>query len=75
MEHRVLANSSKEPRISVVELLSLSKWRGSGYYGPLPELLSTEKPAVYRNFTTQEFYENFYSKGFDSKSLIEKIKI
>ncbi|EEF32055.1 1-aminocyclopropane-1-carboxylate oxidase homolog 4 [Ricinus communis] len=76
VEHRVLANSSKEPRISVVEFFNLSKWKGSDdYHGPLPELLSPEKPAIYRNFTKQEFHENFYSKGLDSKSLVEKLKI
>ncbi|GKV31836.1 hypothetical protein SLEP1_g40499 [Rubroshorea leprosula] len=75
VQHRVLANSDKNPRISVVEFFNLSKWKGNGYYGPLPELLSAEKPAIYRNFTEQEFLENFYSKGYDSKSLIEKIKI
>ncbi|KAK6231861.1 hypothetical protein QUC31_010908 [Theobroma cacao] len=75
VEHRVVANSCKEPRISIVEFFNLSKWKGDGYYGPLPELSSAEKPAIYRNFTTQEFLENFYSKGLDSKSLIQKITI
>ncbi|XVE61459.1 hypothetical protein DITRI_Ditri06bG0042000 [Diplodiscus trichospermus] len=75
VQHRVMANSCKEPRISVVEFFNLSKWKGDGYYGPLPELLSEEKPAMYRDFTAQEFLENFYSKGLDSKSLIQKITI
>ncbi|GLT94729.1 hypothetical protein SLE2022_124570 [Rubroshorea leprosula] len=75
VQHRVLANSDKNPRISVVEFFNLSKWKGNGYYGPLPELLSAEKPAIYRNFTQQEFLENFYGKGLDSKSLIDKIRI
>lgn len=75
VQHRVLANSNREPRISIVIFFNLCKWKGSGYYGPLPELLTPEKPAIYRDFTTQEFYENFYGKGLDSKSLIDKIKI
>ncbi|KAI8562996.1 hypothetical protein RHMOL_Rhmol03G0079600 [Rhododendron molle] len=75
VEHRVLANSNPEPRISIVIFFNLWKWKGSGYYGPLPELLSPEKPAIYRDFTMQEFYENFYSKGLDSKSLVDKIKL
>lgn len=70
----MLANSSREPRISVVMFFNLMKWKGDGYYGPLPELLTPENPPIYRNFTFQEFQENFYGKGLDSKSLIEKIK-
>ncbi|XP_022747076.1 1-aminocyclopropane-1-carboxylate oxidase homolog 4-like [Durio zibethinus] len=75
VQHRVVANSCKEPRISVAEFFNLSKWKGDGYYGPLSELLSEQKPAMYRDFTAQEFEENFYSKGLDSKSLIQKITI
>lgn len=75
VQHRVVANSEKEPRISIVMFFNLSKWRGSGHYGPLPELLSPERPAIYRDFTAQQFLDNFYSKGLDSKSFIEKIQI
>lgn len=75
VQHRVVANSCKEPRVSIVEFFNLSKWKGDGYYGPLPELLSEDNPPIYRDFTAQEFLENFYSKGLDSKSLIQKITI
>ncbi|XP_059627527.1 codeine O-demethylase-like [Cornus florida] len=75
VQHRVVANSSKEPRISIVMFFNLTKWKEPGYYGPLSELLTPGKPAIYRNFTTQEFIENFYSKGIDTKSLIDKITI
>ncbi|KAM1293752.1 hypothetical protein ACFX2H_013764 [Malus domestica] len=75
VEHRVLANSWKEARISIVIFFSLTKWREGGYYGPLPELLSPEKPPIYRDFTEQELQENFYSKGLDSKSLVDKLTI
>ena len=75
VQHRVLANSCKEPRISIVMFFNLAKWKDSNSYGPLPELLSPEKPAIYRNFTKQEYDDNFYSKGLDSKSFIDKIRI
>ncbi|XP_047308396.1 1-aminocyclopropane-1-carboxylate oxidase homolog 6-like [Impatiens glandulifera] len=75
VQHRVLANTSKEPRISVVEFFNLTKWRDSDKYGPLSEILTDEKPAIYRDFTQEEFMQNFYSKGLDSKSLVDKIKI
>ncbi|KAL0374844.1 UNVERIFIED_CONTAM: 1-aminocyclopropane-1-carboxylate oxidase11 [Sesamum radiatum] len=73
VEHRVLANALKQPRISIVTFFNVMKWRESDRYGPLPELLTPDKPAVYRDFSIQEFHENFYSKGIDTKSLIQKI--
>ncbi|KAL5060260.1 hypothetical protein RYX36_031864 [Vicia faba] len=75
VQHRVLANSHEKSRISIVMFLNLSKWRQDGYHGPLPELVSSEKPANYRDFTQQEFIDNFYSKGIDTKSFIDKVKI
>ncbi|PRQ44001.1 putative deacetoxyvindoline 4-hydroxylase [Rosa chinensis] len=38
VQHRVLANSWKEARISIVIFYNLAKWREDGYCGPLPEL-------------------------------------
>ncbi|KAF3442791.1 hypothetical protein FNV43_RR16708 [Rhamnella rubrinervis] len=76
VQHRVLANGSKEDRISVVMFFNVNKWKGDdGHFGPLPELLSPENPPIYRDFTMQEFLENFFGKGLDSKSLIQKVKI
>lgn len=75
VQHRVLANSRKESRISIVVFFNLAKWREDGYCGPLPELLSPHNPPIYRDFTPQEFRENFYGKGIDTKSLIQKITI
>lgn len=76
VEHRVLANGYKEDRISVVIFYNLNKWKGDdGHFGPLPELFSLEKPRRYRDFTMQEFVENFFSKGIDSKSLVQKTRL
>ncbi|KAA8516748.1 hypothetical protein F0562_017054 [Nyssa sinensis] len=75
VEHRVLANSSKEPRISTVEFFHADNRNGSACYGPLLELLSPEKPAIYRNFTMKEFLEIFYTKGVHSKSLVKELKL
>ena len=74
VQHQVLANSSKEARISIVIFFNLVKWKGDRYHAPLLELLSLEKQAIFLNFTRQELTENFYSKGIDTKSLIEKLK-
>ncbi|XP_031397740.1 1-aminocyclopropane-1-carboxylate oxidase homolog 4-like [Punica granatum] len=75
VQHRVLANGMKEPRISIVEFFNLTKWKDSDQYGPLPELVFPDRPAIYRDFTKQEFLDNFYSKGLDNKSLIDRIKV
>ncbi|KAL8094909.1 hypothetical protein AgCh_036426 [Apium graveolens] len=79
VEHRVIANSNRESRISIVMFMNVSTWKesadGGKYYGPLPELLTPENPPVYRDFTLQEYMQNFYTKGLDSKSLIDKITI
>ncbi|KAL4354011.1 hypothetical protein GQ457_06G010290 [Hibiscus cannabinus] len=74
VQHRVRANSCKEPRISVVEFLNIGKWQDCEY-GPLPELVSAEKPPRYRRFTKDDFFHNFFSKGLDTKSFIDKLKL
>ncbi|KAJ4830122.1 hypothetical protein Tsubulata_001337 [Turnera subulata] len=75
VQHRVLANSSKEPRISIADLFSPSDWQASGSHGPLPELVSPEKPALYRNFTHREVLQLFYDEGLVNKSLVDKFKL
>ncbi|XP_021892461.1 1-aminocyclopropane-1-carboxylate oxidase homolog 4-like [Carica papaya] len=75
VKHRVLANSSEEARISAVMFFNANKWNDSGYLGPLPELLSPEKPARYRDFTKQEFMTSFYGKALDGETLPDKTRI
>lgn len=72
VEHRVLAKASKEPRISAVAFFNMNSNAG---FEPLPELLSSDKPAIYRKSTMTEFLESFYSKGLDSKYFLKKVKI
>ncbi|XP_075653192.1 1-aminocyclopropane-1-carboxylate oxidase homolog 4-like [Castanea sativa] len=75
VEHRVLAKASKEARISILTFFNVGTIADSNYFGPLPELLSPDKPALYRKFTMPEFYENFNSKGLDSKSFVKKVRL
>ena len=75
VQHRVLANSCKEPRISVGMFFNLTKWKDGGYYGPLSKLLSPEKPAIYRDFTKEELIEFFADKALGNKRLVEIVKI
>ncbi|XP_068658171.1 1-aminocyclopropane-1-carboxylate oxidase homolog 1-like [Aristolochia californica] len=62
VQHRVAANPHKKPRISVAAFFGPTEKENSLCYGPLPELLSEEKPAFYRSFTMTEFITLFYNK-------------
>ncbi|KAG9459479.1 hypothetical protein H6P81_003987 [Aristolochia fimbriata] len=74
VEHRVLANCHKEPRVSIPVFLGPSEFGNSGQiYGPLPELVSEEKPALYRNFTIQEHMKDFFSN--ELAVLVNKYKL
>ncbi|XP_068660885.1 1-aminocyclopropane-1-carboxylate oxidase homolog 4-like [Aristolochia californica] len=72
-EHRVVASSSKEPRISIANFIGPAEKGNSHSYGPLPELLSGEKPALYRNLTIEELLAAFFSK--EISSLVNCFKI
>ncbi|XP_050130733.1 1-aminocyclopropane-1-carboxylate oxidase homolog 4-like isoform X1 [Malus sylvestris] len=73
VDHRVLANSSREPRVSIAVFFNVSRRDDS--YGPLPELVSPEKPALYRQFTLSEFMQRFFNKGLDGKALVNHFEL
>ncbi|KAI4357558.1 hypothetical protein L6164_001498 [Bauhinia variegata] len=66
VNHRVLAQSSPEPRISIATFYNPGAVED--VYGPLPELISPEKPALYREFTCKEYFTKFFTKEVDSTS-------
>ncbi|XP_010265452.1 PREDICTED: 1-aminocyclopropane-1-carboxylate oxidase homolog 4-like [Nelumbo nucifera] len=72
VEHRVLANPFPEARVSIASFFNPS--RREDLYGPLPELVSAKKPALYRQFTFNEYLRRFFSKELDGKSLINYFK-
>ncbi|KAG2701528.1 hypothetical protein I3843_06G046400 [Carya illinoinensis] len=72
-EHRVLANSSHEARASIAVFFNPSN--RDDQYGPLPELISPEKPALYRPFTLTDFMTRFFKKELDGKSLTNYYKL
>ncbi|XP_010245588.1 PREDICTED: 1-aminocyclopropane-1-carboxylate oxidase homolog 4-like [Nelumbo nucifera] len=74
-QHRVLANRVREPRISIAVLINVDKTENSDSYGPLEELLSPEKPALYRKFTIEEFENKFFTKEIADKPLIDFFKL
>lgn len=67
VEHRVVANCHHEPRVSVGVFFNPSV--RDNLYGPLPELVSAEKPAVYRQFPYSDYITRFFKKELDGKSL------
>ncbi|CAK9172266.1 unnamed protein product, partial [Ilex paraguariensis] len=65
VEHRVLANPHREPRVSVPVFFTSSKTEDS--YEPLPELVSSKKPAIYQKFTILDFMSKYYSEELQGK--------
>ncbi|XP_038719130.1 1-aminocyclopropane-1-carboxylate oxidase homolog 4-like [Tripterygium wilfordii] len=72
-EHRVVANSGREPRTSVPVFFYASNMDAS--YGPLPELLSLDKPALYRQFSLLDFIRRFFVDDWDGKSILDFYRI
>lgn len=73
VEHRVLANGKSEARVSVAVFYN-PRIRDS-LYGPLPELISQDTPAVYRHFTYDDYITRFFNKELDGKSLPNHYRI
>ncbi|KAK1378041.1 1-aminocyclopropane-1-carboxylate oxidase-like [Heracleum sosnowskyi] len=73
VEHRVLANSLKEPRISIAVFFNPAAANDAETYGPLPEIISPDEPARYRNFNLLEFKQHIRNE-VGAKSLINKCK-
>ncbi|CAL5430603.1 unnamed protein product [Camellia sinensis] len=67
VEHRVLANPHKVPRVSIAVFFNSSN--RERLYGPLPELVSPEKPALYQQFTLSDYMQRFFSKELQGKTL------
>ncbi|KAJ7942885.1 1-aminocyclopropane-1-carboxylate oxidase-like 1 [Quillaja saponaria] len=72
VDHRVLANPSGEPRVSIA--VFFNPGARDELYGPLPELTSAEKRPLYRNFNLSEFYTRFFTKELAGKSLTNYFK-
>ncbi|XP_004236932.1 1-aminocyclopropane-1-carboxylate oxidase homolog 4 [Solanum lycopersicum] len=71
--HRVLANPFQEPRVSVAIFFNPGQRENS--FGPLPELISDEKPAVYREFMYTDYMGRFFSKELDGKTLTNYYRV
>lgn len=73
VEHRVAGNPCREARVSIAVFFNPGDRHS--LFGPLPELISAEKPAVYKSFTFDEFMTRFFTKELDGKSLINFFKL
>ncbi|XVE97914.1 hypothetical protein REPUB_Repub03eG0059900 [Reevesia pubescens] len=68
VEHRVLANPSQEPRVSIAVFFNASA--REALCGPFPELTSLEKPALYRQFIYNDYMRRFFTKELDGQITI-----
>ncbi|XXG51165.1 hypothetical protein AAC387_Pa02g4998 [Persea americana] len=73
VDHRVLANPFREPRISIGVFFNPCKRGDADYFGPLPELLCDGKVAHYRDFTMAEFMGRLFS--IELGSLVNHFKL
>ncbi|KAK9074558.1 hypothetical protein SSX86_007156 [Deinandra increscens subsp. villosa] len=73
VEHRVLANPVEGARVSSV--VFFTPGNRDKLYGPFPELISTMKPATYRELIYEEYIRRFLSKELDGKTLTNFYKI
>lgn len=68
VEHRVLANKSKDTaRVSVAAFCNADIGRSTRLYGPIAELVSDDNPPVYRSVTVREFLGHYDGKGLDGR--------
>ncbi|XP_062228621.1 1-aminocyclopropane-1-carboxylate oxidase homolog 4-like [Phragmites australis] len=75
VEHRVIMNTREEARVSIAIFFNPGKRGDSVFYGPLAELVSSENPPKYRNFTMSEFLGSFFKRDLASKALIDHFKL
>ena len=75
--HRVLAKAVG-PRISIASFFRRhleQRETNPIIYGPIKELISEDKPQVYRQTTLKEYVTHIYSKGLDGNSGLAHFKL
>ncbi|PSR91394.1 Protein DMR6-LIKE OXYGENASE 2 like [Actinidia chinensis var. chinensis] len=68
--HRAVVNSSTE-RISIPTFYCPSP---DAVIGPAKELIDEDHPAVYKNFSYQEYYHKFWNRGLATESCLDLFK-
>ncbi|XP_057798063.1 1-aminocyclopropane-1-carboxylate oxidase homolog 12-like [Salvia miltiorrhiza] len=74
VEHRVLSQSVG-PRISVATFSTPSIRAAGKPFGPIKELLSQDKPAVYRDFMFEDYFQYYKTKGARVESAFDYYRI
>uniref|UniRef100_A0A0E0JJU7 Fe2OG dioxygenase domain-containing protein n=2 Tax=Oryza punctata TaxID=4537 RepID=A0A0E0JJU7_ORYPU len=74
VEHRVVIKSSQDARVSIALFFNPAKRDASDLFGPLPELVTSERPAQYRRFSLPEFMRSRRESGH-GKSSIDSFRI
>ncbi|KAJ9153052.1 hypothetical protein P3X46_026541 [Hevea brasiliensis] len=72
VDHRMLANPSPDPRVSTA--IFFNAGNTVCLYGPFPELVSPEKPALYRQFMLNDI-RRFFTKDLADKTLTDYYRI
>ncbi|CAN6298280.1 unnamed protein product, partial [Urochloa humidicola] len=74
VEHRVVIKSKQDARVSIALFFNPAKRGHSDSFGPLPELVTAERPAEYGNSTFFEFMSSRRKFGH-SRSSIQCLKV
>ena len=75
VDHRVIMNTREEARVSIAIFFNPGKRGDTIFYGPLPELVSSDSPPKFRNFTMSEFLGAFFRRDLASRALVEHFKL
>ncbi|KAK9122825.1 hypothetical protein Sjap_012427 [Stephania japonica] len=74
IKHRVVANPSKNPRISLAAIFNPSKRGENDVYGVFPEIISAEKPSLYKEFTIPEIQKQGLTNDSGCRAIIDLFK-
>ncbi|RCV25701.1 hypothetical protein SETIT_5G186100v2 [Setaria italica] len=75
VEHRVVIKSANEPRVSIALFFNPANHGESDFFGPLPALVTPEKPAQYRSLTWREMLNNRMELGHAKPSSLDHFKV
>ncbi|XP_058105051.1 flavanone 3-dioxygenase 2-like [Magnolia sinica] len=70
VRHRAIVNSNKE-RISVASFLCPAN---DAIISPAKQLITDESPAMYKNFTYDEYYKKFWTRNLEKEPCLELFK-